>query len=56
MASIPSSEVESDGDVDCFLEFSSDIAAAVVELKKCVLVTKKFGMQLLVLLNILNTN
>ena len=33
MASIPSSEVESD-DVDCFLKFSSDIAAAEVELKK----------------------
>ena len=38
MASIPSSEVESevenDHDVGCFLKFSSDIAAAEVELKK----------------------
>ena len=34
MASIQSSEVESDDDVDCFLKFSSDIAAAEVELKK----------------------
>ena len=33
MASIPSSEVESD-DMDCFFKFSSDIAAAEVELKK----------------------
>ena len=34
MASIQSSEVKSDDDVDCFFKFSSDIAAAEVELKK----------------------
>ena len=41
MASIRFSEVESNGDVDCFLKFSSDIATAEIELIKVCTSDKK---------------